>query len=56
MVETFGLLTSTSTTPPAHKYFPFQFKIGLFYYQQFLALFGVMEWELHNYCRAALKY
>ena len=54
-VETFGLLTSTSTTPPAHKYSPFQFKIELFCYQQFLAVFGVMEWGLHNCCRAALK-
>ena len=27
MIETFGLLTSTSTTPTAHKYSPFQFKM-----------------------------
>ena len=30
MAETFRLFTSTSTTPPAHKYFQFQFQIGLF--------------------------
>ena len=48
MAEMFCLSTSTSTTPTAHKYSPFQSKIGLFCYQQFLAVFGVMEWGLHN--------
>ena len=41
--ETFGLLTSTSTTATAHKYSPFQSKIGLFCYQQYLSVVGVME-------------
>ena len=55
MVETFGLFTSTSTTATAHKYSPFQFKIGLFHYQQFLSVFGVTAPQLLQSCPKVVK-